>query len=144
MPARTEGRSSALSPENSMNYLDLKYGTLYAILNIASVVYLLWGFKIRLRQLLKAMMAIQLLGDLLFFDFLLDYSVFPFIKTLTAEDRVVPVLILMGCVLAVDLGANLVSTWSRQRAMARVTTLAPRETGAGTRERSGSRNNGGV
>src|SRR5207249_3951252 len=84
-----------------MNYLDFRYGTLYAILNLASAVYLLWGFKVRLRPMLKAMMAIQLLGDLFFFNLLFDYPVFNFMKKLSAEDRIFPLLLLMGCVLAV-------------------------------------------
>ena len=96
-----------------MNYLDFRYGTLYAILNLASAVYLLWGFKVRLRPMLKAMMAIQLLGDLFFFNLLFDYPVFNFMKKLSAEDRIFPLLLLMGCVLAMDVGVSLSSRWFR-------------------------------
>jgi len=98
-----------------MNVFDLGTGTLYAILALASSVYLLWGLSLRLRSLVKAMMAIQLLGDLFFFPLLLDYPVFRFIKTLSAEDRMHPLLILMGCVFAMDIGAALVGRWGQPR-----------------------------
>jgi len=98
-----------------MDIFDLGSGTLYALLAIGSSLYLLWGFRIRLRSLLKAMMAIQILGDLFFIPMLLDYPVFAFIKTLSAEDRFYPLLVLMGCVLAMDLGAWLVSRLGQPR-----------------------------
>lgn len=98
-----------------MDVFDLGTGTLYAILALASSVYLLWGLSLRLRSLVKAMMAIQLLGDLLFFPLLFDYPVFRFIKTLSAEDRMYPLLILMGCVAAMDVGAALAAKVGQPR-----------------------------
>ncbi|MGD0920893.1 MAG: hypothetical protein ABSA70_03910 [Terriglobia bacterium] len=98
-----------------MDVFDLRAGTLYAIMALASSVYLLWGLSLRLRSLVKAMMAIQLLGDLFFFPLLLDYPVSRFIKTLSAEDRMYPLLILMGCVIAMDVGAALAAKAGQPR-----------------------------
>jgi hypothetical protein len=107
-----------------MNVFDLRVGTLYAILALASSVYLLWGLSLRLRSLVKAMMAIQLLGDLFFFPLLLEYPVFRFIKTLSAEDRMYPLLILMGCVVAMDAGAALAAKVGQPRHAAALKTAS--------------------
>jgi len=109
-----------------MEIFDLGIGTLYALLVVGCSVYLLWGFRIRLRSLVKAMMAIQLLGDLFFFPLLLDYQVFRFIKTLSAEDRIYPLLILMGCVIAMDVGAALVAKVGQPRRAAVLKTAISR------------------
>jgi oligosaccharide repeat unit polymerase len=109
-----------------MNVFDLRAGTLYALMALASSVYLLWGFSLRLRSLVKAMMAIQLLGDLFFFPLLLRYQVLRFIKTLSAEDRMYPLLILMGCVIAMDVGAALAAKVGRPRRVAALRTAVSR------------------
>ena len=90
-----------------MDIFDLKTGSLYAALALASSTYLLWGFRIRLRSLLKAMLAIQVLADLFFFPLLLDLPVSDYVVSLTAQDRIYPLLVLMGCVVAMDIGAAL-------------------------------------
>lgn len=90
-----------------MDVFDLKTGSLYGVLAIASCIYLLRGFAFRLRPMIKAIIALDILVDLIFFPLLLDLPVYGFIKSLTAEDRIYPLLVLMGCVLAMDAGAAL-------------------------------------
>lgn len=88
-----------------MDIFDLKSGSLYAVLALASSVYLLWGFKFQLRSLLKAVLALQVLGDLLFFNLVVDVGTYHFVGTLTAQDRFYPLLELVTCALAMDAGA---------------------------------------
>jgi hypothetical protein len=98
-----------------MDVFDMKSGSLYAVLAIASSVYLLRGFSFHVRPLLKALLAIQLLGDLLFFNWLLNMPVYSFIKSLTAQDRIYPLLMLMACVLCMDAGAAVLAARRRAR-----------------------------
>jgi hypothetical protein len=98
-----------------VDVFDFKTGSLYAVLAIASSVYLLWGFSFRLRALLKALLAIQLIGDLIFFNLLIEFDVYRFIRSLTAEDRIYPLLILMAGVITMDAGAALLGKFYRAR-----------------------------
>lgn len=98
-----------------MDLFDFKTGSLYAVLAIASCVYLLWGLKIRVRSLLKAILAVQLLGDLIFFNSLLNMPVYTFVKTLTAEDRIYPLLMLMAGVFLMDGGAAILASRKKAR-----------------------------
>ncbi len=98
-----------------MDPFDFRTGSLYALMAIASSVYLLWGFSIRLRPLLKAVLAIQIMGDLLFFNWMIDFDVYRYVRTLNSEDRIVPLLMLMACVFTMDAGAWLVNRLRRAR-----------------------------
>jgi hypothetical protein len=91
-----------------MNILDTGSGTLYGALVLVSAVYLLWGFRIELRSLLKAVMAVQIVGDFIFSRVLQELPVFRFIKSLTWNDKFMPLFIMMGCIIMMDLGAVLV------------------------------------
>jgi len=105
-----------------MDVFDLKTGSLYAVLAIASCVYLLWGFTFRLRPMIKALLALHILTDLVFFPLLLDLPVYRFIKSLTAEDRIYPLVVLMGCVVAMDAGAALFAARLPRRRAGATTT----------------------
>src|SRR5512144_3285707 len=98
-----------------MDLFDFKTGSLYAVMVIASCVYLLWGLKIRVRSLLKAILAVQLLGDLIFFNSLLNMPVYTFVKTLTADDRLYPLLMLMAGVFLMDAGAAILASRKKAR-----------------------------
>lgn len=90
-----------------MDVFDLKTGSLYGVLAIASCIYLLRGFAFRLRPMIKAILAVDILADLVFFPVQLGLPIYRFIASLTAEDRIYPLLVLMGCVVAMDAGAAL-------------------------------------
>jgi hypothetical protein len=108
-----------------MNVFDMSTGSLYALLALASCVYLLKGFEFRLGSLLKAIVAVQILGDLIFFPLLQELPVYGYIKGLTAGDRFYPLLIVMASVFAMDIGSSSFVKRSRMRR----TTYSPSSRG---------------
>jgi hypothetical protein len=115
-------RTGRLTPGELMDVFDFSIGSLYGILAIASCIYLLRGFTFRLRPMVKAIIAADILADLLFSRLLLDLPVYRFIRSLTAEDRIYPLLVLMGCVVAMDAGAALFAARLPRRRAPEATT----------------------
>jgi oligosaccharide repeat unit polymerase len=80
----------------------------YTLLAVAFSAYLLHDFSLELRKLIKALIASQIIGDLVFAPWLSELPVYRFMSELQIGDRFYALLVLIGCVLMMDFGFRLV------------------------------------
>lgn len=95
----------------------------YYVLATAFCVYLVHDFSLELRKLIKAFIASQIFGDLVFGGWLSELPVYQFMSKLETSDRFYTLLVIMGCVILMDMAYRLFRPLKRRAVAVRPDVL---------------------
>jgi len=99
----------------------------YYLMGCGSCIYLLYDFSFELRKLIKAFIASQIIGDMIFAPWLSELPVYRFMTKLETSDRFYALLVVLACVALMDAGFALIRP--PRRSVPLVSTLYLRRTG---------------